>query len=63
MDAVSNSGSVQVAVQAVKQAIDQERNVAALIQAASSPPSPKTALEISAPAPDGGRGQTVDILV
>ena len=63
MDAVSHSGSVQIAVQAVKQAIDQEQNVASLIQAATPPPSPKAALEIGAPHPDTGRGQTVDILV
>lgn len=63
MDAVSQSGNLQVAVQAVKQAIDQERNVASLIQAATPPPSPKAALEIGSPPPETGRGQTVDILV
>lgn len=62
MDAVSASGSIQVAVQAVKQAIDQEQNVASLIHAAQPPPAPETASETGPPAPDSGRGQIVDIL-
>jgi len=61
MDAVSGSGSIQVAVQAVKQAVDQEKNVASLIQAASSLPNAKVALDIAPPSADTGRGQIVDI--
>lgn len=61
MDAVSGSSSIQVAVQAVKQAVDQEQNVASLIQAAAPAPSPKAALDVSPPSPDTGRGQIIDI--
>ena len=62
MDAVSASGSIQIAVQAVKQAVDQEKNIGSLVQAASSPPPPSAALDIAPPSPDTGRGQVVDIL-
>lgn len=62
MDAVSGSGSIQIAVQAVKQAVDQEKHVASLIQAATPVPPASTALDIAPPSPDTGRGQIVDIL-
>jgi len=63
MDAVSPSGSVQVALQAVKQAVDQEANIASLIQqAVASPPKAASALDIAPPSPETGRGQIVDIV-
>lgn len=62
MDAVSATGSIQVAVQAVKQAVDQERNIASLVQASASPAPSSSALDITPPAAETGRGQIVDIL-
>ncbi len=63
MDAVSQAGSIQIALQAVKQAVNQETNIASLVQqATSSPPSAKSALDIAPPSSDTGRGQVVDIV-
>jgi len=62
MDKVSASGGIQAAVQAVKQAVNQEASVVKLIQQAQpNPPLAKTALDIQPPDPDTGRGQVVDI--